>query len=266
MKKTIKSLASLFFILPCTDLVAEESKWPNNAKAAVSLSYDDALSSQVENAIPALNKYGLKGSFYVTLSAPGFRKHVEQWQQAAKDGHELANHTVYHGCNGEEHDWVRPEDDLSKRTAKELVREVETASVMLNILDGKTERTFTAPCVDPMAGDENYVEQLKGQFAGMKASYSVYPIPYNQININDVPIWAPVEVSGKRLIQYVEAAAKVNGLASITFHGIGGDHLAVSNKAHEELLAYLVENKETYWVDTFLNISKHVEKTKANSK
>ena len=41
---------------------------PNNALAAVSLSYDDPLNSQLNNAIPALDKYDLKGSFYLTMT------------------------------------------------------------------------------------------------------------------------------------------------------------------------------------------------------
>jgi hypothetical protein len=45
-------------------------QWPGKAKAAVSLAYDDALDSQLDNAIPSLDKFGLKGSFYLQLSNP----------------------------------------------------------------------------------------------------------------------------------------------------------------------------------------------------
>ncbi len=72
--------------------------WPSGAKAAVSLSYDDTLNSQLDNAIPALNKYDLKGSFYLSVANAPLRLRMEEWRQAAKQGHELGNHTIYHPC------------------------------------------------------------------------------------------------------------------------------------------------------------------------
>ena len=54
----------------------------------------------------------------------------------------------------------------------------------------------------------------------------------------------------------VESAGTDVKLINLIFHGIGGDHLAVSNDAHDELLAYLASNSDKYWVDTYLNIMK----------
>ena len=47
---------------------ANDFLWPGGQKVAVSLSYDDALNSQLDNAVPALDKYNLKASFYVLPS------------------------------------------------------------------------------------------------------------------------------------------------------------------------------------------------------
>jgi hypothetical protein len=55
-------------------------------------------------------------------------------------------------------------------------------------------------------------------------------------------------------------------MANFTFHGIGGDYLAVSDQAHAELLAYLAEHQDIYWVDTFLNIMKFVKAKQATTK
>ena len=56
--------------------------WPDGAKAAVSLSYDDAINSQLDNAIPALNRYGLKGTFNLVLSSATVSKRLAEWRQA----------------------------------------------------------------------------------------------------------------------------------------------------------------------------------------
>jgi len=85
---------------PFISFAAEEFSWPYNAIAAVSLSYDDALNSQLDNAIPALNKYGFKGSFYLSLASPAFKSRQQEWQSIANKGHELGNHTINHACRG----------------------------------------------------------------------------------------------------------------------------------------------------------------------
>ncbi|MBY3627222.1 polysaccharide deacetylase family protein, partial [Acinetobacter sp. CUI P1] len=72
--------------------------WPNGAKAAVSLAYDDALPSQLDTAIPQLNAVGLKGSFYLPLSADTIQKRLADWRAAAAQGHELGNHSLFHQC------------------------------------------------------------------------------------------------------------------------------------------------------------------------
>src|SRR5690606_39190263 len=94
--------------------------WPNGAKAAVNLAYDDALNSQLDNAIPARDKYQLIGSFYLTLASDTIDKRLEDWRAVAANGHELANHAIFHqgpgGIPGRE-SWVVPHRDLDKMSA-----------------------------------------------------------------------------------------------------------------------------------------------------
>ena len=52
-------------------------------------------------------------------------------------------------------------------------------------------------------------------------------------------------------------------MVNFTFHGIGGDHLSVSNEAHEELLSYLAAHRDVYWTATFLNQLKYVREQQA---
>ena len=41
--------------------------WPNGARAAVSLTYDDGCDSQLENVVPLLDELGLKATFFLTI-------------------------------------------------------------------------------------------------------------------------------------------------------------------------------------------------------
>ncbi|WP_236422646.1 polysaccharide deacetylase family protein, partial [Escherichia coli] len=74
--------------------------WPGGARAAVSLAYDDALDSQLDNAIPTLDRHGIKGTFFLQLSSEPVAKRMEDWRAAARGGHELGNHSLFHQCSG----------------------------------------------------------------------------------------------------------------------------------------------------------------------
>ena len=52
-------------------------------------------------------------------------------------------------------------------------------------------------------------------------------------------------------------------MVQIIFHGIGGDHLAVSKEAHEQLIKYLAENQDKYWTDTYINIMRYLNRIPA---
>ena len=63
---SIIAISQLFICLTIqAKNMSQNFNWPNNKTAAVSLAYDDALDSQIDNAIPALKKYNFKGSFYL---------------------------------------------------------------------------------------------------------------------------------------------------------------------------------------------------------
>ncbi len=239
--------------------------WPNGAKAAVNLAYDDAVPSQLDNAIPALNKYGVKGSFYLTLGADTITHRLADWRKAAKDGHELANHTLFHQCSrsGADRSWVNVDNDLDKISATQLAAQIRVGNSMLHAIDGKTERTFTTPCGDLKASGVDYLPLVKSEFVAIKAAFGGVIPDMNTLDPYAVIVAVPTNVSGKELIALVKEAAAKGTMINFTFHGIGGDHLSVSNEAHEELLKYLADNKGTYWTDTFINIMKYVKEQQA---
>lgn len=239
--------------------------WPEGRKAAVSLAYDDALDSQLDNAIPALDKFGLKGSFYLQLSRDPVRERMAEWRAAAAHGHELGNHTLFHQCSASlpDRDWVEPQRNLDATTAAQMKDQVILANTMLNALDGKQERTMTVPCGDVMAAGRNYVEGVESEFVGIKLGNGGVTPDMAALDPSAVTVIAPADVTGKQLIAVVEAAAHQGTMANFTFHGIGGDYLTVSNQAHEELLAYLAQHRDVYWVDTFVEIMKYVRKQQA---
>ncbi|OUL31426.1 polysaccharide deacetylase [Nostoc sp. RF31YmG] len=239
--------------------------WPDGHKAAVSLSYDDALDSQLDNAIPQLDKYGFKGSFYLQLSREPVARRMEAWRAAARHGHELGNHTLFHQCSGsvKGHEWVEPSRDLDHIPAAQMKDQVLLANTMLQALDGKQQRTMTVPCGDVMAEGVNYIPLVASQFVAIKLGDGAVVPDMATLDLHAVPVEAPVGVTGAQLIARVEEAARRGTMVNFTFHGVGGDYLTVSNEAHETLLRYLAAHRDVYWVDTFLTLTQYIQTQRA---
>ena len=244
-------LISLTFALTALNALAKPAL-PNGAKFAVSLSYDDALASQLDNAVPVLNRYGFHASFYLFLASPVFNARLEEWRALAAEGHELGNHTLYHVCSGRGPDraWVPAYANLDERTVEHMRLEITLANNMLQALDGRTERTFTIPCGDTQAKDGNYVSAVQDQFIALKGQ---------GIMDGSEVLYTPSNISGKELINLLEKASPSATIVSFLFHGIGGDHLSVSTEAHNELLKYLDKHRDKYWVDSFINIHQYLQ-------
>lgn len=264
--KSLSLVISLALSLATPVLAADSNfKWPKGAKAAVNLAYDDALDSQLNNAIPSLNKYKLKGTFYLNVASPTLSSRLEEWRKAAKQGHELANHSIFHQCskNGPGREWVPDDRDLDKLSVAQMQDQVKVTNAFLHAIDGKTERTYTPPCIDLNAGGANYVDGLKSEFVAFKAMGGGVTPDMKTLDPYRVGVDFPTNVTGEQLIAVVKEAAAKGTMANFTFHGVGGDHLTVSNEAHEQLLKYLADNKDIYWTDTFVNIMKYVKEQQA---
>ncbi|GAA0934333.1 polysaccharide deacetylase family protein [Virgisporangium aurantiacum] len=67
-------------------------------QARVSLTFDDAWRSQFTAGIPALNKYGMKATFYMLTGETADPQYmtVDQMKQIQAGGHEIASHTIDH--------------------------------------------------------------------------------------------------------------------------------------------------------------------------
>jgi len=233
-------------------------RWPGNARAAVSLGYDDSLDSQLDNALPVLDRYGLKGTFYLQLSNPAVQLRMGEWRAASQHGHELGNHSLFHQCvyNKGDHAWVQPHRDLATTTPEQMADQVRVANTMLTAIDGKYERTYTVPCGDSEASGKSYLPLLENDFAGIKAGGADGILPRIP-GLGPVPVHAPVGLTGQQLIAMVKEAGARGSMLSLTFHGIGGEYLNVSREAHEELVRFLAEHKDEYWTDTFVSIMKY---------
>ncbi|WP_337841380.1 polysaccharide deacetylase family protein [Rheinheimera sp.] len=243
---------------------AAEFQWPQGAKAAVSLSYDDALLSQLEHAVPALNQAGLKASFYLPTAFPVFRQHLSQWRQVAEQGHELGNHSVSHPCRPEGRPWVTPEQDLNRRTVAQMQQELLEAHQALAALDRQALRTFTPPCFDFQAKDGHYWARLPPFLLAAKTNQIQQWTSYNGVSVPNLFLVVEQQ-SFAEIKSFLLQAAAQGALANLLFHGVGGDHMAVSVQTHQAILDYLKQHQSLYWTDTYLRIQQYLQQGKIPS-
>ena len=245
-------LVNLLFFFPAQSR-AQRITWPNGARAAICLTYDDAMSSQLEQAIPVLNSLQLKGTFFLNSIADNSAS--EQWRQAAQRGHELANHTLFHPCLAAK-GW-KPAWALDNYTFDRILKEVQSMNTQLYLLDGKkNKRTFAFPCGDTTAGGVSYLDTLRRSglvsYGRMVGDANAVVTDFQHLDLLQVPS-LPVqpEHTATELIGYAEKAAQQGGLGIYLFHGVGSQWIAVSAAEHKKLAEFLASHKQTYWVTTF---------------
>lgn len=258
--KLLGTITALLLLTVSMAWAESDTPWKNKA-AAVSLTYDDSLNVHLDTVIPALKKVKLKGTFYLTTSAPPFTERLKEWRKAAKKGHELGNHTLFHPCEGKAkgREWVSAERDLSTWSKARMIDNVLMANVALEAVDGKTKRTFAYPCGDKSASGESYVEGIsEGFVAARDAGGKAQPI--DEINLMSIPAYMVNDDSIDNLKKLVDDAIANKTWMVFLFHGVGGEHnLNVSTVVHAELLAYLKFKKKNLWVAPVVNIAEYVQ-------
>jgi peptidoglycan/xylan/chitin deacetylase (PgdA/CDA1 family) len=239
----------------------------NGKKCAVVLTYDDALNVHLDKVIPMLDSYKFKGTFYLVAASTAVSNRINDWRTAAKNGHELGNHTLIHPCDGSlpGRGFVTPETDLSKYTVARTVREIKITNTLLKAIDGKAERTFAYPCGDRTIGDTLYYNFLKDDFVAARGVVSAYP-QIKETDLTNVNAFSQNGSTAAQMIAQVEAAEKAGSLIVFLFHGVGGEHsLNVDLEEHRKLLDYLKKRENDIWVAPMVEVAKYI-KTKQKNK
>ena len=223
-----------------------QGRWPGQRQAAIALTYDDALASQLDVAIPQLDAAGLKGSFFLMGRQVG--PHVARWKAAAATGHELGNHTINHPCA--KGSYETPAQYTSEAyTVDTLLTEIGVMNGFLEAMDGLKEHSFATPCGQNLASGRDYLVPLvKSGPAPFVRDSRTMPAQIQGTGF--------VNASGAEMIKWVEGVRQSRAAGVVVFHGVGGDYLSVSGEAHKELVSYLKAHEGEIWTTTFRDLMK----------
>jgi len=247
------------------DACENRFQWPEGKRAAVCLTYDDGLDCHLDVAAPAMERYGMRGTFYCTGNSSSLFVRLDEWRALASRGHELGNHTLFHPCHGDKFDWVKPEQDLNGYTLDQLLNELRTANSLLKAIDGLEERTFAYTCTNYTINGVSFIDSIRDFFPAARGGGPILE-SMDGLDRYYVPSWAVIDPMGEELIAYVKEAISSRTMAVFMFHSVGGGYLNVSAEAHEKLLDYLNRNQNVIWTDTFFNVMKHVGKEMENNR
>ena len=238
------------------------SPWPNGHQGALSLTFDDGTQSQLDLAIPMLDKYGLLATFYVN-PRDNYQEQLIPWRAAAQTGHEIGNHTISHPCS-KNFAFISQNNRpaLEEMTLDDIDAEIAGAGRRIaEVIPEQGPVSYGYTCYQPFVGRgptrQSYVPVVaKHCVAGRGRGEQPNDPRYCDLYY----LWStPCErMTGAELVGLAEAAAAQGRWAILTFHGINDGHLHVGVGDLEELCAYLARNRERLWTAPVATIAQHV--------
>ena len=234
-------------------------QWPAGKRAAISLTFDDARSSQLDRGLPILDEYGVKATFYVSLSS--MEKRLGAWKKAAADGHEIGNHSLTHPCSGN-FPFSR-EKALENYTLDQMQAELREANQSIERLVGIRPVSFAYPCGQKFVGRgrdlKSYVPLVAEDFLTGRGWMDEWA---NDPAFCDMAQLMAMELDGKsfeQVKQIIDRTLTKGGWLVFCSHDIGDSGrqttLAATLKA---LCEYAKEPANGVWLANVETVAKHI--------
>ncbi len=151
-------------------------QWPQGRKMGLSFTFDDARLTQIDNGIPLFDKYGVKATFYVSME--NLVQRLEEWREAAGNGHEIGNHSLLHPCTVN-YGWA-PEAQLESFTIERMMTDLDSANTVIQKLLGIHPVSFAYPCGQTYVGigvnTKSYVPVVASKFESGRLWLSERPV------------------------------------------------------------------------------------------
>ena len=256
-------LSTLLYSVDTLAATTEKTfSYPNNARNAISLSFDDARPSQVEIAVPLLNRQQVNATFYVMPDR--VKDKLALWQAAAKQGHEIGNHTSEHLCTGN-FPWLRAQGKgLEQVDLADIERDIITTTEYIKQHLGVTPRSFAYPCGNTFVGRGAKVKS----YVPLIAKHFVTGRTWLDETVNHPSYTDLAQLTGIRMdgMSFSELKALLdtlrvnNSWIILAGHDVGEKgRYSVDEQMLAELVSYLKNPKNGYWLDTVSNVADYIK-------
>jgi peptidoglycan-N-acetylglucosamine deacetylase len=234
-------------------------RWPEGKRVAVSLTFDDSRTSQIDAGLAVLRKAGVKATFYA--QAPGIEKRLAGWKQALAEGHEIGSHTVTHPCTGnypfsrtnalEDYDLNRMADELDENNQR------------IHRLLGVTPKDFAYPCGLKFVGRgsqaKSYVPLIAERFLSGRGYLDEAPNDPSFVDLAQAMGTPFDDLDFEHMKQLVDDAAKDGSWIIFVGHEMGSRAYQTTDlDALARLCAYLKDPANGIWLGTVEQIGTYV--------
>ena len=233
--------------------------WPEGKKMAISLTFDDARLSQIDKGIPVLDKYKVKGTFY--LSPDLMAERIDGWKAAIKNGHDIGNHSLVHPCTGN-FLWAR-DKAIEDYSLMDMGKELDSANHIVEHVLGVKPVSFAYPCgqtyVQRGLKTQSYVPLISARFATGRTWLDEGP---NDPGFCDLAQLTGMELDGKSFkeIKILIDNAKENGswliLAGHEMDA-GGVQTSILSTI-DSICQYAMDPANGIWIDHVQHVGDYV--------
>ncbi len=231
------------------------AQWQGNKAAAVSITFDDCMPSQFENAIPVLNDVSRKIPATFFLTGKSIPANATSIIQAYKAKHEIANHSYTHPIK------------LANLTVAEIEAELKTCQNAIHeLLNKRVSFTMAYPNgsgQDHERKDSVVRSILKKYFIGARATQ----VKFSRINeyMWEAPftddsyyrVNSAMVTDGFTVADFssdLEEAILKSGWYCVTYHGIETGWVITSKALFTAHMNELIKKKDQLWIATFKEV------------
>jgi peptidoglycan-N-acetylglucosamine deacetylase len=237
----------------------DDFQWPEGKRAAVSLTWDDSRTSQVDAGLDVLRKAGVKATFYA--QAPGIEKRLQGWKKAVADGHEIGSHTVTHPCTGN-YPFSR-NNALEDYDLNKMAEQLDENNRRIHALLGVTPIDFAYPCGLKFVGRgsqaKSYVPLIAERFLSGRGYLDEAPNDPTFVDLAQVMGTPFDDLDFEHMKKLVDDAAKNGSWIIFVGHDMGARGYQTTDlDALARLCAYLNNPANGIWSGTVEQIASYV--------
>lgn len=241
--------------------------WQGDKNGAVSITFDDGLSDQVDLAVPLLQERGLKATFFIIGEKLQYEWYSGNIPLLVENGQEIGSHGYAH-------------ESLTDMDPNQVEDDLYQSQTALQDLTGQDVATIAYPYGD----HDSYVEGLAKEYY-IAARSTDYPGVLNPPDPNENELYGlfttgpyPYYVGNQtvdpnavdpNVVAYlqdgVDRAASGQGWFIEMLHGINSGWYAISEATLETHLDYLVANEPNIWVAPMGTVSEYIYERDAAS-
>lgn len=235
-------------------------QWPEGKQVAISLTFDDGRTSQVDGGTALLDRYGARATFYVVPSA--VERRLDGWKKAVAAGHEIGSHSLNHPCTGN-FTWSRHKA-LEDYTLDKMRAELDESNRRIQQLLGVRAESFAYPCGQKFVGRgkeaRSYIPVVADLYLTGRGWLDETA---NDPGFCDLAQLTGVEMDGKefdQILPLIQKARENGAWLVLAGHDIGKDGPQTTRVSMlEKLLPYANDPANKIWLAPVGTVARYLQ-------